>query len=174
MTWIYTVSSFSVTLKNIPAPAMCKILHASFLVRKQERFFFFLVCGVLKWCFWKTNLHGFCSPKLFKPKFFCENESFLLRAEVYLLLVVMLWHDQCRLSSLYKLLLPSYLSYYLSFLPHFKGWWHKTSPDTSLEINQKLQSSQNNVGDKGQIISRICKWKFNSTPLRCSPFFAFH
>lgn len=76
-----------------------------------------------------------------------------------------------RLSSLYKLLLPSYLSCYLSFLPHGKGWWHKTSSDTSLKINQKLQSMENNAGDKGQIISRICKLRVNSKPLCCFTFF---
>lgn len=54
-----------------------------------------------------------------------------------------------RLSSLYKLLLPSYLSCYLSFLPHCKGWWHETSSDASLEINQKLQTTENNTGHKG-------------------------
>lgn len=73
-------------------------------------------------------------------------------------------------SSLYKLLLLNYLSCYLSFLPHCKGWWHKTSSDTSLEINQKLQSTKTNTEDKDRIISRICKLRFNSKPLCCSTF----
>lgn len=37
-----------------------------------------------------------------------------------------------QLSSLYELLLLSYLSSYLRFLPHCKGLWHKTSPDSSI------------------------------------------
>ena len=158
MTWIY--SPHSVFSFNWPGNPYLNILWKRFSMHSFRKifFFFFLKTVLLKnyfaWLLLSTAIHA--------KALLWKGESFVLVTGSS----VMTW--SMRLSSLYKLLLPSYLSCYLSFLPHCKGWWHKTRSDTSLEINQKLQSAENNAGDKAQIINRIRKLRFYSKPLCCS------
>lgn len=86
MTWIY--SPHSVFSFNQPEnPSLYMLWKRSSMHPFREIFFFLFF---LKLYFSETTLHGFYSLQLFKPRLFYENENLF-----YLLLVVMLWHDQC-------------------------------------------------------------------------------
>lgn len=165
MTWIYNPYSvfFQPPRKSIPTYTLLEIFHA--LLKIFLFPFFFLETVLLGNYFAWLSLFMAIQAKALLWKRIFSTQSWSVCVTGRNAMTWSMW-----LSSLYKLLLPSYLSCYHSFLPHCKGWWHKTSSDTSLKINQKLQNTENNARDKGQIISRICKPRVNSKPLCCSSF----